>query len=235
MRLTRFIPFSLSPFCALILCLLPLALAAQEAPVSVSYTPPDGWEQGDQIEMIIEYGSVDHELRNISSVSFEIEVPEGVSISTSGELQVTADNSWFAFDPNWEGSAEVFNDGHTINVSLSRTNGSPASGQGEVARVKGLSVVIEEIILKNSQTGSIEVTRKLAGAHYINAQDGFLLASDAPEGAVLEVFNSQGQLLATNRASEGVKLQELGNQILFVKLASNGQLLDHKVMFVVAQ
>ncbi len=234
-KILRFNLFTLPAFCSLLLFLLPLALAAQEAPVSVSFTPPDGWEQGDVIEMIIDYGSEDHELRNLTEVAFLIEMPEGVSISGSSELEVYAPNSWFAHDNYWEGSAEIANNGTAVTVSLVRTNGTPASGYGEVARVKGLSVVIEEIILKTGLNASIEVSKQLALTHLIDSRDGLILAEDAPQGAILEVYNSQGQLLRTSLASDGLDLQELGNQILFVKLTTNGQYLDHKAMFVVSQ
>lgn len=234
--MTKFLRFNqvLFPaFFSLLLFMLPLLLSAQEAPVSASFTPPDGWEEGDEIEMIIEYGSVDHELRNITEVGFEIEMPEGVTISSSSELAVTADNSWFAFDNFWTGSAEVANDGHSVTVSLARTNSTPASGYGEVARVKGLMVEIIEIMMKNGYQSSGEVLFQKSSAPFAisTTYDGASLSvAGAPEEASYTVVDMSGRVLAQHSGSTEIPLAVSGRQLLIVYARDNQGNAAHRII-----
>lgn len=229
----RFNQFLFPAFFTLLLFVFPLVLSAQEAPVSVSFTPPDGWEEGDEIEMIIDYGSVDHELRNLTEVSFEIEMPEGVTVDTESELTVTADNSWFAFDNFWTGSAEVTNDGYSVNVSLARTNSTPASGYGEVARVKGLMVEIIEIMMKNGYQSSGEVLFQKSSAPFaISATyDGASLAiTGAPEGSSYKVVDLAGRIIAEQSRSNEIPLTLSGRQLLIVYATDEKGNAAHRII-----
>lgn len=234
--MTKFLRFNQLLFPALfslLLFMLPVVLSAQEAPVSVSFTPPDGWEEGDEVEMIIDYGSEDYELKNLIEVAFQIEMPEGTSISTSSDLEVYADNSWFAFDNNWTGSAEVANDGSVVNVSLVRTNGTPASGYGEVARVKGLVVEIGEIMMKNGYQSSGEVLfdRKSTPFSLSTTYNGSSLKVDgAPVGSMFTVVDFSGRVLAQQSNSNEISLPSTTRQLVVLYVKDQNGNATHKLL-----
>lgn len=223
--MTKFLRFNQLLFPALfslLLFMFPMVLSAQEAPVSVSFTPPDGWEEGDEIEMIIDYGSEDYELKNLTEVVFQIEMPEGTSIASSSELEVYAENSWFAFDNYWTGSAEAANDGSVVNISLVRTNGTPASGYGEVARVKGLVVEIAEIMMKNGYQSSGEVLFERSSTPFSisTTYNGSSLTVDgAPDGSMFTIVDFSGRVLAQQSNSNEIPLPLTTRQmvVLYVK------------------
>lgn len=234
-KLIRFNQFTLPAFCVFILSLLPLALVAQEAPVSVSFTPPDGWEEGDEIEMIIDYGSEEVPLNNITEVQFEIEMPEGTTLAISSELEVTADGSWFAYDNAWTGSAEITNDGYSVIVTLGRTNGRPASGQGEVARVKGLIVEVAEIIWKGEVEGNARVSSQLQSQERhleFDMVSKQVSAKDLPEGAIIQLMDATGRILLTGTAAEGLDLSGLTSQYYIAVVKNQAQYLEHITLTV---
>lgn len=234
-KVFRFNPFLFPAFCSLLLLFCPLALSAQEPPVSVSFTPPDGWEEGDEVEMIIEYGSEEIPGKNVTDVQFEIEMPEGTSVSNTSSLEVTADNSWFGFDHEWFGSAEFTNEGYSVLVSLSRSNGSPVSGYGEVARVKGLVMEIDEIIWKTEVKGNIKVTfdrsKEITTLFYSPDLDR-VLGTGFPSGTELQLLDMNGRTIASGDLENGIDVSVFTPQLYFVKAFVGTQFLDAKMIFI---
>lgn len=203
---------------------------AQPGRVEAFFTPPSGWETGDPIELIIHYGTQDNPIEDITSVQFEVQMPAGSTIDLECEenLVVSADNSWFAPDNNWSGTAELSGDGQVIIVSLVRTNEQPVSGFGEILRVKGLIVVIEEIILKNEPTASARVSMQAQLSDlrmFVDQQSGLVRVYNAPAGSTLELLDIQGRVLASAVAEEGFRFPDQPAQILWVRLRSGQQTL----------
>ena len=214
--------------------MFPLMLSAQDAPVSVSFSPPEGWETGDEIEVTIDYGTQAEPVEDLLTVRFEIDMPEGTSIDRdASNLEVDASGTWFGSDGAWSGTAEAVNGGTQLVVSLARTNETPVSGYGEVARVKGLSVVIEEIFLKSFGPGAISIDHAEYQKIGMSLDQGIVSGVDAPETAVVEVYDASGRMLASGRAQEGIAITPFPNQILFVRLQNNGNYLNHRSFFVV--
>lgn len=229
-NLPRFNRFVFPAFCSFLLLLFPLALLAQEAPVSVSFTPPDGWEEGDEIEMIIHYGSEEVPLENVTDVQFEIEMPEGTSVENTSELVIHGENSWFTFDNGWTGSAEIANDGYSIIVSLSRTNGRPASGHGEVARVKGLIVEVAEIIWKGEVSGEVSVSYQLASSQRHMAFDSVskrISTTDLPKGAIIQLMDAMGRTILSGPVDQPLDLSALPAQYYVAVVSNENQYLEH--------
>ncbi len=216
---------------ALLLMLsLPLLVSAQSGRVEAIFTPPSGWETGDPVELIINYGTQDNPIGEITSVQFEVQMPEGASIDPDCErdLDVSADNSWFAPDNNWAGTAELSGDGQVIIVSLIRTNQEPVSGFGEILRVKGLIVVIEEIMLKNEPELKAKVSMQSQLSELsmiVDQQAGLVRAYNAPSGSTLELLDLQGRVLANASAEEGLLMPSLPAQILWVRVRIGKQTL----------
>lgn len=217
-------------FCSLFMVLLPLGLMAQQAPVSVAFTPPDGWQEGDEIELIIDYGTEDIPVEEVTDVQFVIEMPEGTSLSSESDLVVTADDSWFAFDNGWTGTAELSDGGYGLIVSLSRTNGHPATGYGEVARVKGLIVEVAEIIWKGEYHGNASVAFALTASRNHLVYDLYskqLVASDLPEGAVIHLMDATGRVILAGTAEEEMDLSALPAQYYIAVVKQGAAYLDH--------
>lgn len=209
-------------------------LSAQDAPANVSFSPPEGWETGDEIEVTIGYGTESEPVENLMEVRFEIDLPEGTLLDReSSNMAVDADGSWFGYDHAWVGFAEAASGGSKLLVSLSRTNEIPVSGFGEIARVKGLSVVIEEIFLKRFGPGAISIDH--AGFQPIKMEliQGIVSASEAPAAATLEVYDASGRMLATGEAHQGIPITQFPNQLLFVRLHLQGKYLHHNSFYVV--
>lgn len=218
--------------------LFPLGLSAQEGPVSISFSPPEGWVSGDEVEVTINYGTESQPIEELLEVQFEIEMPEGTRINADqSELITDASGTWFGADGAWSGTAESSHDGAVLLVSLARTNERPASGYAEVARVKGLVMEIDEIFLKSTPKGEISVLKeqlkKDVGLVVTSTQVLVDNQHELAVGATLEVYDFFGNLIGRDLATNGVQFAQAGNRAVIVLLRENGELVQKKKVVVI--
>ena len=223
---------------ALLFFTLPFLLMAQLGEVQVSLTPPDGWENGDAIEISIEYGTEDNPIGEITEVQFEIVMPEGVRISSQSEISILGEGSWFAFDDNWSGTTESLRDGEILLLSLFRTNNQPVRGYGEIAVLRGVIVEIDEIHMKSGLTANASVINLEKGLGYEFSYfftEQVIQVANAPESAQLEIVDMQGRVVLKGNAREGISMAQLPAQLWVLRLSDASGYLGHQKIVMQAQ
>lgn len=191
-------------------------------PVNAYFDPPE-FENGDEVELVIEYGSVDDPVQNALSAHFEIAY-DGFEIDESSKLSVDAAGaSWFGWDEAYTSRITVNHTLHVITVDLER-NESPVSGYGYVAKGSGITIFIEEINAKRSPSlNVVEVNYAFPAPQSLN-YDALtntlnISLSETNHFIQIDVFDLSGRTIYSSQtALEELPMNQFPTNIYFVRL-----------------
>ncbi|MEZ4777003.1 MAG: T9SS type A sorting domain-containing protein [Bacteroidia bacterium] len=191
-------------------------------PVNAYFDPPE-FENGDKIELVIEYGSPDDPVQNALTAHFEIAY-DGFEIDESSKLSVDASGaSWFGWDEAYTGRITVNHTLHVITVDLERDE-SPVSGEGFIARGSGVTVFIEEINAKRSPSlNVVEVNYAFPAPQslYYDALNNILniTLSETNHFIQIDVFDLSGRVIYSSQTlEEELPMSHFPANIYFVRL-----------------
>ncbi len=215
-----------------------MSLSVAQGEVSVMFNPPDGWESGDPIQMIIHYGTPEAPIELISEVTFEIELPDGMLVTDASQAQLDLDRSWFQGNGYWDGEVDVRRNGKLVVVSLVRSTDDPIGGHGEIARVIEMTYEIDELSMKNAPQAQATVSRLHLMPVWVMAIDpihSVIHVPDASEETMLELLDLQGRTIARGPAKVGISAARYPRQVMMVRLSQGNQILDQKLTIIGAQ
>ena len=221
-----------------LLFLLPGAILAQTPPL-ITYYDPGSFGDGDVIDLVIEYGDVENQLENVTSLYFEVAY-EGFEVAEESELEVDAENnSWFGADGNYTSSVIVDHTSQIFRIQLTRT-GESVSGYGHVMVLRGVEVVIDEIHMKRApyivqSAASHQVDHQAALSTvelYFDRSTGILKLDgiDRDNWTKLEVMEVSGRLVQVfSRQESQLYVGHLPRQIYVMRLHTSEGIHARKV------
>lgn len=179
---------------------------AQSHPVFLTYSPEDGWENEQDVELSVAYGNEDSYPEEVTQVEVTIQL-EGARVAPHSRPEIEGmPNSWFTGDGQWSGETYVERDGQIVRLLLTRQPNSPAGGYGELCRLKGLTLEIEEIRMKDGPAIS-------AIGHHLHQVDIFwesatqeLSVEGASDAGVLRVVDMSGRIVYEGASRNGAQI-----------------------------
>ena len=241
MEETPFSDFSIHKFSSSLFLIFILALPFQlwaQPPVN-AYFNPENFEDGDEIELVIEYGDEENQLEKVNSLHFEIGY-SGFEVDESSVLSVDAGGtSWFGGDGNYNAWVEVDPEGHLFIVDLERTSGL-VSGFGYVARVKGIIVEVEEISAKrgpfvSGSTARSHSTKLLSSELFFNqmTQSLQLGNTESLKWNKLDMIDLTGRVVFTSEEQQNsLYIGHLPGQIYIARLHTVTGIRARKILVI---
>lgn len=158
-------------------------------------TIPAQFQDGDSIDLVYDASSE----TSLHEIHFVHEL-QGWQLAEGFDPEIDLGQSWFCQDGRCTIQVLPAVSADSIVISITRPVAYPIAGSGEILRLKGIEVMIEEVWLRKSAPSS-EVVRM-----YPNPITDFLMIETATSRAVAQVIlqDNLGRLIWTKSLPPGV-------------------------------